>query len=559
MKLMKSLVVGFLIAASSWADSSPQSKTDTEGWNLSNGKIVKEQEGESFVRLALKVDRSKGDLGKVVSLEPGRNYELKIEYKSDNEVSARDKGSWIYLAFRDAQDKHVSEQCETFEQATSWKLKSIPIKTPAGTAKVFMTIRQQRSKGIFDIKSVELKQADSDAKTVAKLSPAAMAAMAYISTPGEKLSPDGERSPLDGNIFLPYLKGKAPKIVRDLGTTTVDGVTVQKVVFRSMTVGGEPQDVYAVIARPSGEGNFPGILWLHGGYGGSDASAAIRYAKAGYVAISPDLPGIGDPKNCPNSVGPWAVRFAKLGKRAKPDPTADETFDAVVAALQAFDLLCAQPGVIKNRVGVAGISMGGYTTTMISGLLGERVRAAYSKFGCGFYDRGSEWTMPLRDMPDDEREAWLRHFDAGRRAADIRAPYFIAAAASDRFFWPPAVNSTLTAIPGIRNQAYAPANHSLKDIPEADNLSLIYFAYWLKGEGQPFPKVTVESCQPQPDGGKQVNFSVQAPLPVKTATLYVTAGGESWEKSTWEPISAQAAGETKFQAVIPADKVSKQG
>jgi len=208
---------------------------------------------------------------------------------------------------------------------------------------------------------------------------------------------------------------------------------------------------------------------------------------------------------------------------------------------------------------VAGISMGGYTTTMITGLLGKRVCAAYAKFGCGFYDRGSEWMTGLNNLPEDEREAWLHQFDAGRRASSIRAPYFIAAAASDHFFWPPAVNSTVSTIPADSNQVFAPANHRLTGIPGAENLDLLYLGYWLKSEGKPFPKVAIDSCHSQPGGGKQIVFSVQTALPIKTATLYVTAGGESWEKSAWEPIAAQAAGENRFQAVIPVGKVNRRG
>ena len=502
-------------------------------------------------------------MNNTAALEPGRGYELKTEYRSTDEVSGRDRGSWIYLAYRDAQDKPLGEQCETLEAAASWTSKSIRLKTPAGAAKVSLSIRQQQRKGTLDLKSVELKLADADAtaKSLFALSPEAKAGLAQILNPGEKLSPEGVRSPKDGNVFLPYLNGKAPSVLRDLGTETIDGVLVQKVVFRSMWVGGVSQEVYAVIARPAQEGKYPGILWLHGGYGCADPKAAISFAKAGYVAVSPDLPGIASAKLCPNSAGPWTYRASALNQMTvRPDPTASPIFDAEVAALQAFELLSAQPGVLRDRVGVCGISMGGYSTTMISGLLGERVRAAYSIFGCGYYDRGSTWTAQLADLPDDEREAWLHHFDAGRRASNIRAPYFIAAAVRDHFFWPPGVNATVSAIPQGGNQAYAPeASHRLTGIPSSDSLNLLYFAYWLKGEGKPFPKVTIESCQPQPDGGKQITFSVQAPLPVQTATLYVTAGGESWEAATWEPIAAQAAGENRFQAVIAPGKISKKG
>ena len=559
-QLLAASLIGSFIASSAWADTAASARHDTEGWSCSKGQIGANPQWGQFVRLELKLDRGNAALGNTMPLEAGRDYELRVEYRSNTEHSARDHGSWIYLAFRDDKDKNVGEDCQLLDPAASWQTKSIACKTPAGTAKVFMSIRQQQRKGTLDIKSVELKSAGPGTKPVATLSPGAMAAMAWILMPGEKLSPEGERSPADGNIFLPYLKGKVPKIVRDLGTETTDGVSVHKVVYRSMTVGGEPQDVFAIIARPPGDGPLPAVLWLHGGHGCADVKAAIRYAKAGYVAITPDLPGIGDPKLCPNSPGPWQERWEKLGWSCQPASTANETFDAVVAALQAFDMLLSQPGVTQERVGVSGISMGGYTTTMISGLLGKRLRAAYAKFGCGFYERGSTWAAGLAELPDEQREAWLRNFDAGRRAAGIRAPYFIAAAARDHFFWPPAVNATVTAIPNGANQVFAPdENHRLTGLPNEENIDLLYLAYWLKGEGQPFPKVTVENCEPLPDGGKRVAISVQSALPVASATLYVTAGAESWEKGTWEKIPAQPAGPNRFLVTIPADKITPKG
>ncbi|MEK6796150.1 MAG: dienelactone hydrolase family protein [Spirochaetota bacterium] len=529
---------------------------DTEGWHLNKADIITDS-GERFVRLDLKIDRGYSGLITTVSADPG-DYELSIEYRSTDIQSSRDKGSWVYMAFKDAQGKNVGEQFQTFEQSPSWKSSSIQVKAPAGTMKLFISIRQQNLIGTMDIRSVEIRSA-GDKKRIAVLSVEAMNALAWLLDAGNKMSPDGEASPAGGNIFLPYLKGKAPKIVRDISMENISGVVVQKFVFRSLLVGGDTQDVYAIIARPSGEGNYPGLLWLHGGYGCADPIAAIRYAKAGYITIAPDLPGIGDPKLCTNSVGPWTNRFAKLGWTTKPDPAANETFDAVVAALEAFDLLSAQPGVIKERIGISGISMGGYTTTMISGLLGKRVKAAYSKFGCGFYDRGSTWMAGLNDTPDEQRKAWLDNFDAGRRAPDIQVPYFIAAAVRDHFFWPPAVNATVSVIPGA-NLAYAPVRtHQLAGIPDGDNLDLLYLAYHLKGEGKPFPKVTIDGCETQADGGKLVTFSVEAPLPIQTATLFVTAGGKEWEQIPWEPIAAKTMRENRFQAVITPDKITRQG
>ena len=530
------LVLALVVITPAWAESAPAPGRDSEGWSLSRGAVVDDPQDGSFVRLDLQLARGTASLGRTAPLEPGRDYALRIEYRSNVTDSVRNKGSWIYASFRDAKNTAIGDQCLLLAPAAAWKTEVFPLKPAAGASKIILNFRQQQRVGTLDLRSVELKRTDVDATDAVTLTPAAKVALAWILTPGEKLSPSGERSPLEGNIFQPWLAGKAPPIA------------------------GEAQDVFAVIARPPGGGSLPAVLWLHGGYGCAQAGEAVRYAKAGYVALSPDLPGIGDPKKCPDSTGPWKPRFPNLGWTVQPDPTANETFDAVVAALGAFDLLAAQPGVNQERIGISGISMGGYTTTMISGLLGKRVRVAYAKFGCGFYDRGSTWMNGLAELPDQQREGWLRHFDAGRRASGITAPYFIAAAVRDHFFWPPAVNATVSAIPAGANQAYAPVvTHRLTGIPGDDTIDLLYLAYWLKGEGQPFPTVAIEGCEAQADGGRRITFSVQAPLPVQTATLYVTAGGDSWEASTWEGIAAQPAGDKRFAAVIPAGSVAKRG
>ena len=215
----------------------------------------------------------------------------------------------------------------------------------------------------------------------------------------------------------------------------------------------------------------------------------------------------------------------------------------------------------KERFGLTGISMGAYSTTLITGLLGKRVRAAWALYGCGHFELGSEWSDGLAELPDDEREIWLRNFDGGRQAPKIQSPFFIAAAVRDHFFWPPAVNATLRDVPAGSNHLYAPADsHSLKGIPEVSRgWDILYFNYWLKGEGQPYPEVLIDSCAAQPDGGRLVTFSVKAPVPMKEATLFVSSDKLKWEDRTWASIPAEAAGSNRYKVVIPADKVGKRG
>ncbi len=373
--------------------------------------------------------------------------------------------------------------------------------------------------------------------------------------PLTKLSPDGE-APQPGDLFRPYLQGKAPAIVKELDSVEKDGVILRHLVFRSLKIGDGFQDVYAAVARPSAPGPKPGILWVHGGAGCVDDKLAVRYAKEGYVVVAPELPGIAEPKKCPNSTGPWrSVPYGSNRFLAKPDASASNLFDAFVAGLQAFDLLASQPDVRKDRLGISGSSWGGFTTTKLCGLLGDRVKAAYSTYGCGFYDRGTVFKTSLDKLPEDEQETWYREIDSGRQAGRIKADFFIAAAVCDHYFWPPAVDATRLAIqPGKAHGIFAPLKtHSLAGVEGSESLDIRYFAFHLKGEGQPFPDASVKAISSLPDGGRKVEASVSLARPAKTAVLHVSDGKGDWEKRTWAPIEAKKSGDGSYEAIVPPE------
>lgn len=65
-------------------------------------------------------------------------------------------------------------------------------------------------------------------------------------------------------------------------------------------------------------------------------------------------------------------------------PRSSTLTDAEVAGLEAFNLLKAQPQTDTAKIGITGFSWVGYSTTFLSGLLGNKVKAAYAVFGCGF-------------------------------------------------------------------------------------------------------------------------------------------------------------------------------
>lgn len=195
--------------------------------------------------------------------------------------------------------------------------------------------------------------------------------------------------------FVRYFNN-IPSIIQTLSKTDSGSgsnvITVSKFIFSSRD---KTNSVYAIMARPQQAGHYPAILFLHGG--GSRAEdlygRVMEYAKRGYVTMAIDQPGICNSGKAVNSEGPWKTR--PQGEAPRFDmsggPQTSTLADAEIAGLEAFNLLASQPGVDVNNIGITGFSWGGYSTTMLAGLLGKKVKAAYAVFGCGFYDQGSFW------------------------------------------------------------------------------------------------------------------------------------------------------------------------
>lgn len=382
--------------------------------------------------------------------------------------------------------------------------------------------------------------------------------------------------------FAPYLDGKAPEILREAGSTDAppENITVRRVVFRSR----DNSEIFAVIATPKTSGKHPGILVLHGGGGCAEVEKAMAWAQRGYVAVAPDLPGIADPKKLTETKGKWSsLKYGEGRWVAKPDVGASTLFDAVLAAMKSLYLLRAQPEVDATHIGVVGVSWGGYMTTMVCGLAGDQVRAGMGLYGCGFFDRGSGQSV-LSKMPEDVREEWLNRLDAGRRAPNMKAAYFLAAASNDFFGYPDSVQMTLNAVPGEKNHVFAPnANHKIP-VPGGsvfDNkppapftptafqpyptpsgskanwlaMEVPYFDYYLKGIGQPFPKVNVQKT----GDPHLARFSIVAPRSLTKVEVYwakatpAVLTQEDVKKREWLALPARKTAETSYEANLPAE------
>ena len=128
-------------------------------------------------------------------------------------------------------------------------------------------------------------------------------------------------------------------------------------------------DAPGYLARPEGDGPFPGIVVIQEWWG-LDAhikDVAERFAAEGYVALSPDLYR-GEVATEPDDARRLAMEL--------------ELDQALIDIQGAVNYLIAQPDVEPKQAGVIGFCMGGRLTMMMS-YRGENVGAAVVFYGGG--------------------------------------------------------------------------------------------------------------------------------------------------------------------------------
>ncbi|MDA7883736.1 acetylxylan esterase [Akkermansiaceae bacterium] len=309
-----------------------------------------------------------------------------------------------------------------------------------------------------------------------------------------------------------------PTVAEEISSVDQNGLTIRKFRYHSRD---NKNLIFAILVTPQDvTGKLPAVMFYHaGGSRAQTEEAAAKYfANRGFIGMAISIPSFCN--NCsetivegtPNNRG----EAARLNVEGGPENSA--LADSMIAALEGFNFLAAHPNVDSANMGVTGTSWGGYTTTMMAGLLTNKVKAAYSIYGSGYWDRGSFWSPYLAKLSPENLETWLTYYDAGRRANSITASYYIDAPTNDTYFWPEAVQGTLDAIPSNKNHSFNPnRNHS-----QANSKSRYqWMVHYLKGGELPgFAKPTLVSAL-ENDGQLDLTVDLQIPAGVSITSANV--------------------------------------
>jgi formylglycine-generating enzyme required for sulfatase activity/dienelactone hydrolase len=308
--------------------------------------------------------------------------------------------------------------------------------------------------------------------------------------------------------------------------------------------------VFAYVGRPAkGEGPFPAMVLVHGGGGQAFREWSEYWAGRGYVSIAMDLGGRGP--------GPGKARHADAGP-AMGNPTimmaadSDEalhdgwTYHAVAAAVRGHSVLLTMPEVDPDRVGITGISWGGYTTGIVAGV-DHRLKVAVPVYGCGYLQDNSYWTGDVIDgMMQDHRDRWVQLCDPSSYLGKVSCPILFLNGSNDpRFYLDITFRSALLVRPEYRNLAILIGlkhGHDWK-IPEVDR-----FVDSVLAGGAAVPRFGT----PETEGRKaKVRITGDAPR-MKGFINYAAAGGP-WKDRQWETAPASVS-DGMITATLPGGK-----
>lgn len=215
---------------------------------------------------------------------------------------------------------------------------------------------------------------------------------------------------------------------------------VEPIFIEGEPLKGRPTRIFAWWGLPEGasaDRKVPAMVLVHGGGGTAFASWVKTWNDRGYAAIAMDncggIPqgerdGQAHPRHAWSGPSGWQLSVAQVN-----DPLTDQwTYHAVAAVMRCHSFLRSRPEVDAGRIGLTGISWGGYLTSIV-GAVDGRFRFAAPVYGCGFYELNPEWDGR---MATDRKlyDRWLALWDPKNYLPSARTPYLWCCGTNDRFY-----------------------------------------------------------------------------------------------------------------------------
>jgi 2,6-dihydroxypseudooxynicotine hydrolase len=220
---------------------------------------------------------------------------------------------------------------------------------------------------------------------------------------------------------------------------------------RRVEIPFENATLVAVVRTPAGDGPFPVVLLIPGLDSTKEElrSTEQTFLDRGLATFSIDGPGQGEAEYDLRIRGDWG-------------PVAEVLYDAIGG----------QPDLDRSRLGVWGVSLGGYYSVRVMATLGARATAGVAL--AGPFNFGECWdglpaltrdTFRVRSgtASDEEARAVASTLDLSQVAGDVAAPLLVVFGRKDRLIAHEQAEKAHAAVPGSELLMLVDANHGCAD------------------------------------------------------------------------------------------------
>lgn len=311
--------------------------------------------------------------------------------------------------------------------------------------------------------------------------------------------------------------------------------SVQALFYAGLPWKGQATRVFAWLGLPKVNPGrkAPGMVLVHGGGGTAFAEWVRLWTQRGYAAIAMDTCGCvprgayGHWERHEHGGPPGWGGFDQLDQ-----PPKDQwTYQAVAAVILAHSLLRSRPEVDPQRIGLTGISWGGYLACIVAGV-DSRFKFTVPVYGCGFY-LDTALGQALRDLGEEKCARWMQWWDPSRYLRRANMPLLWVTGSNDFAYTLNALQKSYRLAPGPSTlciRLRMPHGHG---DPGENPEEIHAFANSFCKDGAPLARITGQGWK-----GKQVWASFESQVPVVRAELNFTKALGPWPDRPWEAVPA---------------------
>jgi dienelactone hydrolase len=308
---------------------------------------------------------------------------------------------------------------------------------------------------------------------------------------------------------------------------------IRSLYYEGLPYQGRSTRVFAFLGLPpeaTAENPVPAMVLVHGGGGTAFSEWVQLWVDRGYAALAMDLAGCEADRRRMADGGPDQTHTQKFDDLAGGVTNA-WTYHAVANVIRGVSLVKALPEVDTQRVGITGISWGGYLTCLVAGL-DQRLKVAVPVYGCGFLQENSCWLEDFSRLGPELAQQWTRELDPRQYLAQAEMPILFINGTNDFAYPLDSYQKTYRLVKQPRRLCVTvrmPHGHQAGWAPQEIGL----FVDSILRDGKPLPRV-LDAARVN----EQVKVEFESILPLDRAELHFTTDQGPWRERSWTTVPA---------------------